>query len=204
MSRLRSILRGTRQIRSIEIPLKNLMESDAPARVTVGLAVQSGDDYAVILKGATKFAIDRGGEPKDGSELYDYGKAVYTIAITCVDPESDPQHPIPFFGDSDNPSVEERVSCILSHPNIGRDTILFLAEHQDVWQDECSPQGDGKRDRTPEEYYQMLAEVAAEGPLAVMRLSAATRLKLVLFSVNLLHSLPMLNSISGSPSTTTP
>jgi hypothetical protein len=196
MSRLRSILRGTRQIRTVKIPLKNMVEADTPTSVDVGLAIIG--DYTPILEGAARYAKEHSGEAKDGNEIYDYGKAVYTVAICCVDAESDPANPRPFFGDSDNPSVEERVSDVLSHPNIGRDTVMYLAEHQDLWQDECSPQGDGARNRTPEEYYQLIAEVASEGPLAFLRLSAGSRLKLVTFTANLLATLPMLSTDSGS------
>lgn len=194
MARLRSILRGTRQVRPVEIPLKNMLEADAPASITVGLAIIV--DYGPILEGATKYAVLKGGEAKAGCELYDYGKAVYTVAIACVDAESDPQNPRPFFGASDNPSIEECVADVLSHPNIGRDTILYLAECQDVWQDECSPQP-GMGEKSPEEFYQLIGEVAAQGPLAFLRLSAGTRLRFLLFTANLLLTLPTLSSHSG-------
>ena len=196
MARLRSIMRGTRQIRPVSIPLKNMVAQDGmPDSVSVGLSVIQ--DYGEILEGAARYAVSKGAKPEPGNELYDYGKAVYTIAIACVDPESDPAHPIPFFGTSDNPTVEERVSDVLSHPNIGRDTIMYLAECQDVWQDECSPQP-GVGEKTPEQYYQMIAEVAAEGPLAFLRLGAGMRLKFLLFTANLLLTLPTLSSPSGA------
>lgn len=172
-----------------------------PEKFAVGLTVVL--DWGPILKGATKYALENGGKAEDGSELYDYGKALYTLAQTCVDVESDPANPRPFFGESDNPTLDERVSHICSHPNIGRDTVLFLAEAQDFWQDQCGCQGDGKRERTPEEYSAMLAEVAEEGPLAYLRLSAGTRYKLVRFTANLLLTSLRYNETSGSTSTAT-
>ena len=202
MARLRSVIRGAHQIRPVEIPLKNMVdEAGVPTSVTVGLAIII--DYGPILEGATKYAISHGGEAKDGCELYDYGKAVYTLAVCCVDPDSDPKNPSPFFGESDNPTLEERVSDVLSNKLIGRDTIMYLAECQEVWQDECSPQP-GIGEKTPAEYHQMIAEVVAEGPLAFLRQRPATRIKLLHFTGNLLLSLQMLNSTSGDTPGVTP
>jgi hypothetical protein len=196
MARLRQILKGTRQFRTVEVPLKNLLEDGAPKTVQVGVRVFNGDDYTAVLRYATKYAVDNGGKPEAGNELYDYGKAVAIVAIATIDAESDPANLRPFFGASDNPSVDERASDVLSNPVIGRDTILFLAEHHEVWQNECSPQP-GQGTQTPEEWFAMLGEIAAEGPLAFLRLSAASRLNCVLFTANLLASLPQPKPTSG-------
>jgi hypothetical protein len=202
VARLRSILKGTRQIFTVEVALKNMVPQEGlPDKFSVGLTLVL--DWGPILKGATKYALENGGKAEDGSELYDYGKALYTLAVACVDPDSDPAKPSPFFGESDNPTLDERVFDMCNNPNIGRDTILFLAEAQDLWQDECGCQGDGKRERTPEEYAQMLAEVAEEGPLAYLRLSAGTRFKLVRFTANLLLTSLRHSETSGSSSTVT-
>jgi hypothetical protein len=185
----------------IDVPLKNMVQQDCPASMPAALRVLGGDDYGEILKHATKYAVDRGAKPEPGVELYDFAKAVYTVALAVVDSESDPDHPRPFFGDSDSPSVEERAQSVLSHPNIGRDTIMYLAELQDYWQDECSPQSsDGEK--TPEEFFKIIAEVLADGPLALMRKSAGMRLKSWLFMANLLVSSQMPNTTSGSDSVT--
>lgn len=204
MARLKSIIQGTRQIRSVEIPLKNITLPDgAPATVTVGLRVLEGDDYAQILAYATKFAEAGGAKAEPGVELYDYGKAAATVAIACVDPDSPLDALVPFFGQSEKPTLEERASDVLSSRVIGRDTIMYLAECQDVWQDECSPQP-GIGEKTPEEYYSMIAEVAAQGPLAFLRLSAGSRLKFLHFTANLLTALPTPSTTSGATSTDTP
>lgn len=203
MARLRSIVKGTRQIRVVEFPLKNMVTEDgSPVSVAVGLRVLSGDDYADVLKYATKYAVAHDAKAENGCELYDYAKAVATVALACVDPESRPEAPVPFFGQSDAPTLEERASDVLSSTVIGRDTILYLAECQDVWQDECSPQP-GIGEKTPEEYYAMIAEVAAQGPLAFLRLSAGSRLKFLHFTANLLALSPTLNTTSGSTATDT-
>lgn len=202
MPRLRSILKGTRQLRRVEIPLKNMIQDGVPVVVPVGLRVLSGEDYAQILAFATKFAVDRNAKPEPGNETYDYGKAVGTVAIACADADSDPNAPVPFFGESDSPSLEERAADVLSNQLIGRDTILYLVECQDVWQDECSPQP-GVGERTPEDYFKMIGEVAAEGPLAFLRLSAGTRLKFLVFTANLLTASQMLNSTPGSTDSVT-
>lgn len=201
MSRLRSILKGVRQLRPIDVPLKNMIGYGAPISMPAALKVLSGEEYGEILRLATKYAVDRGAKPEPGVEIYDFAKAVYTVAIAVVDAESDPANPRPFFGHTDSPSVEERAVDVLSHPNIGRDTILYLAECQDVWQDECSPQPGGG-EKTPEEYYAMIAEVARDGGLPFLRLSAGSRLKFLLFTANLLLSLAGPNTTSGSTSTT--
>jgi hypothetical protein len=199
MSRLRSILKGTRQRRAVPIPLKNMAEG-SPDSMTADLRVLGGDDYAEILRYATKFAVDRGGEAKDGNELYDFGKSVAIVATAYVDSDSPIDNPSPFFGTSEHPTLEERASDVLSHPNIGRDTILFLAENSDLYQDECSPQG-GRGELSPEDYYKMIAGVAAEGPLAALRLGPATRLKFILFMANLLRELSLHSSTSGPTAT---
>lgn len=202
MARLRSILKGTRQFFPVEIALKNMVPQEGlPEKIAVGLTIVL--DWGPILAGATKYALENGGKAEPGNETYDYGKALYTLAVTCVDVESDPANPRPFFGESENPTLDERVFHACNHPNIGRDTILALAEMQDFWQDECGCQGDGKREKTPEEYAAMLAGVVEEGPLAYFRLSAGTRYKLVRFTANLLLTSLRSNETSGSTSTST-
>lgn len=202
MPRLLDIIKGTRQIRRVEIPLKNMNRDGEIVSVFVGLRILTGDDYARALEYATKFANNRNAKAEPGVEAYDYGKAVATVALACVDVDSSPDNPVPFFGTAEMPSLEERANDVLKNPLIGRDTILYLAECQDVWQDECSPQP-GVGERTPEEYFKMIAEVVAEGPLAFLRLSAGSRLKFLLFTANLLLASQTLNSTSGSqPSAT--
>jgi hypothetical protein len=206
VARLKSIIKGDRQIFRTTIPLKNMVGSDgAPVSVPVGLTIlnnQTGsDDYGVVLAYATKYAQSKGAEPKSGVEAYDYGKAVATIAIACVDPDSPLDNLSPFFGTSDKPTFEERVLDVLSNKAIGRDTILFLAECQDVWQEECSPQP-GSGERTPEQYHQMIAEVVTEGPLGFLRLNASSRLKFLHFTACLLLEFQMSNTMSGSSPTT--
>lgn len=197
MARLQQIIRGKRQIRAVEIPLKNFVCEGEIKTVLVGLRVLSGEDYAVILSSASQWTLEHNGKSEPGNEIYDFAKAVYTIAVAAVDPDSDPSAPRPFFGASENPTVEERASDILKSELIGRDTILYLAEHQDVWQNECSPQP-GLGTKTPEEWLSMVAGVVVEGPLAFLRLSAASRLNFLLATANLLLSLPALKSTSGS------
>jgi hypothetical protein len=199
MARLRSIIRGTRQFRTVEVPLKNMLGDGVPTSVSIGLTIVS--DYGQVLEGATKYAEAHGAKPEPGNETYDYGKAVYTVALTAVDSESDPANPRPFFGASDNPSVEERVVDVLSHPNIGRDTVMYLAECQEVWQDECHPQSTAKSD---EEYMRIIAEATAEGPLAFLRQRPATRLRLLHFSACQLPKLLEASMTSGSLPTITP
>jgi hypothetical protein len=193
-------MRGARQIRPVQIPLKNLVNAEgSPETVTAGLAILGGDDYGAILEYATAYAVARKCKPESGNETYDYGKAVATVALACVDPESDPSNPAPFFGASDHPTLEERAADVLSNRLIGRDTILYLAECQDVWQDECSPQP-GMGEKTPEEFFEIMGRIVAEGPLAFLRLSAGSRLKCTHFMANLLVTSQTLKSESGSNS----
>lgn len=199
MARLRSIVKGVRQIRLIDIPLKNMVGTEGVTSIPAALAVI--DDWGEVIEAATKYTVAHGCKAEPGSEMYDYQKAVYTVAAAVVDAESDPANLRPFFGTTDNPSLEERAIDVRTNKMIGRDTILYLAECQDVWQDECSPQPGGG-EKSPEEYYAMIAEVARDGGLPFLKLSAGSRLKFLLFTANLLLSLPALNSTSGSTSTT--
>jgi hypothetical protein len=93
-----------------------------------------GSDEAIVLTEARKFALDRGvADPKDGNPIYEFGTWVHTIRLGCVDPESPPDAPLPFF--------DGGVSQILE--NLDPDRIAMLCEQQRCWQDACAPRPAG-------------------------------------------------------------
>jgi hypothetical protein len=199
MARLHKIAKGIRQLCPIRVPLKNMDGLNGITHMDAALSIIA--DWGEVVEAATKYTIEHGCKAEPGHEMYDYQKAVYTVAVAVVDAESDPANPRPFFGTSENPSLEERAIDVRTNTMIGRDTVLYLAECQDVWQNECSPQP-GLGEMTPEQYYKTIGEIAAEGPLAFLKLSAGSRLKLLLFTANLLLSLAGPNTTYGSTPTT--
>lgn len=62
----------------------------------------------------------------------------YTLAMACVDPESDPRRPLLFFGD--NP--EEAAETLRKDPKhaITPDIVDYLYEQYEVWKDKVNPQ----------------------------------------------------------------
>ena len=155
----------------------------------LGLRVMTGAETADILEEARKLAVARGvADPKETDPLYELGRQVHTLLITCVDVDtidskSDPE---PFFD-----SAEQILT------SLGRDDICYLAEQQEIWQDQCSPQA---LHITTEQLWEMLAEVkGADGLRFFGQLRPGLRWSLVHFLANLLLTSQMLNSESSLP-----
>lgn len=125
--------------------------------VEVGLRVLSGDETATVYEKAAAFARSRGSvKPEETDPVYALGVSVYTCAIACVDPDSSPTEPVPFFGDG---SIESAAKEILDSPHLGRDGIVYLAEQHELWQDLCNPQG---LKMNPFEMWNAIGKVAVE------------------------------------------
>lgn len=108
--------------------------------VEVGLRVLTGGEHSLILQKSAEFAKARGGTGEFNDPQHGLGMQVYTLALACVDPNSDPRSPTPFFGEPGGGHLESAVEEILGSPLLGRDGIVYLHEAQELWQDMCSPQ----------------------------------------------------------------
>lgn len=117
----------------------------APDSVVVGLRVLTGQEILEIYDKAAQVALGRNQKADLSSPIYELAVSVYTLAASCVSADSDPERPVPFFGDSEEPGAgvenwESAYSEILASNHLGRDGILFLSEQQAAWQDICNPQ----------------------------------------------------------------
>ena len=125
MGSFSNIAKGTFARRTVTIVIGG-------ADVAVDVRVVSPQEEGDILAGALKFAIARGGvDPKVGDPLYDYGKALHVCLIACIDPLSSQDDPRPFF--------DGGMDQVLSSRVLTRAHLMFLAQHQEVWQDENAP-----------------------------------------------------------------
>src|SRR5678815_2459917 len=72
-------------------------------QVDVGLRALSGADTAQVYERARAYCKRNGlDNPREADPLYDLALSVYTLAIACVDPDSDVHAPKPFFGPAEN------------------------------------------------------------------------------------------------------
>lgn len=220
--KLKDIMGGTRAIKRVSLPLVNVPCSllpdipelaeqrakdaqtaasagapEVPAAVEVGLRVLTGDEFLSVYEKARKMAEARGSTRADESDpVYNMAESVYICALACVDPDSDPHNPEPFFGQKGD--VESGVKEILASIHIGRDGLIFLAEQQEHWQDVCNPQG---LKMSPERMFTLVGEVAASDDAApFLRLRPGMRWSFARFMALLVVSSQMDKSLSGSTS----
>ena len=166
--------------------------------VEVGLRVLTGAEHSLVLQKAVQFAKDRGGTGEFTDPQHGLGMQVYTLAIACVDPDSDPRDPVPFFGEPGAEQIESAVREILASPMLGRDGIVYLHEAQELWQDMCSPQSHRV---STERFVEIMRQAATDGDArGFLALRPGTRWDCfrsisVLHVSSLTHKLP-----SGVPS----
>jgi hypothetical protein len=117
------------------------------ATVKVDLRVLSGEEEAVVLDKARKFAIGRGVKvPRDGEPIYDLAVMIETLALACVDSESPEEAPALFFESSRE---------ILD--GMDRERIVYVYTVWETWQEECSPQA---KTMPPEEFFDIVVRAA--------------------------------------------
>lgn len=156
-----SLLLGKKAERAIDFPLVTGDELQTVPSVLVPL---TGTEESEVLAYALRFAKEKGAEnPKEGEPLYDLAVMVGTIERGCLDPDSPKEARGSVF--------DGGAAQILD--NLPRETIAFLYERQQQWQDECSP---SVRKVTAD---QLVAEVIklaeAEDDLPFVRLSPGLR-----------------------------
>lgn len=110
---------------------------DAPVP-EVGLRVLTGAELRTVAEKARDFAKQQQGKVDEDDPLYQLGRSVYTLALACVDPSSDPKNPTPFFGEPGD--IESAAREIQESVHLSRDGISYLAQAQDLWEDMCNPQ----------------------------------------------------------------
>jgi hypothetical protein len=193
MATFSQLAKGRRARKTVTFPLlaAAVAEGTEPRELAVDVIVLSGLEDADVMGKARAFAKERGvDDPKDGNPIYDLALWAFTLAIACVDPESPETDPRPFF--------DGGAEQILASNLLGRDTIAYLYEHQQQWQDEVSPRA---RTVGPEELLaHVLAVASAEDPTPFFRLAPALRWTLHRSMAALLVTLQMPRSPSGSAS----
>jgi hypothetical protein len=136
MGRFKSILAGPRQRKTITLPFPGARYDAALGKWeghTDQLDVRAlrSDEYDDVVSKATAFARAKGVEaPADGDELYERGRMLHTLIVSCIDKDSPLEAPIAYFE-----SVDELQTSDLLLP----ETIAYLFQQQRMWQDEISP-----------------------------------------------------------------
>jgi hypothetical protein len=138
MPKFSDVVAGVRARKPIILPLPGA-QVDASTGEWLGpvspldVIVLREDQYTdVVLKEALAFARKRGLEtPEDGDPLYERGKMVHTLAITCIDRDSPKDNPQAFF----DGGWEQIHKSEMMTPEV----IGYLYLQQQLWQDEVSP-----------------------------------------------------------------
>jgi hypothetical protein len=161
--KLRDLMRGTRAVHALELPLVNVPNPGAeespeltearardasafgttvdqmPTTARVGLRVLLPGETAEVYSAARQFAIDKGNPtPTEDDPNYNLGVQVQTLARAAIDPDSDPAKPKLWAGDGD--TVESAVADLLDNPHVNRDSLTFLCDHWEWWCDRVNPQ----------------------------------------------------------------
>ncbi|WP_394849701.1 hypothetical protein LZC95_19890 [Pendulispora brunnea] len=165
-----SILRarlGKKAERKITVPLPPLFhegdEGDGAEEPPCIVVPLSAAEDSEVLAFAAEYARSNKAEPKEGDPLYDLGIMAKTIALAVRDIDSPPEARTPFF-DGGTDQIFELLP---------RETIVYLFELCQIWQDACSP---SVRRLSVEQlvgHITELAEAEDDGPF--VRLSPATR-----------------------------
>lgn len=189
MAKFSQIAKGTRALKQVTFPLL-----DGETQATCSLRPLLGSDDAIVLDEARAFAIShKVADPKDGNPLYEFGKAIAVCLHACVDSESDPKNPDPYFESA------EQIQA-----GLDRERIFLLSEWQARHQESVSPRPSSS---SAEEYIADIYKIAsaAEGEDLPFALWPRSRLESsFLFSANLLVSLLERKSPTGSDSAEKP
>jgi hypothetical protein len=111
---------GTQATRDAEVEFLNGAKDKLAIRVLDGL------EEALVISRAKAFCESQNAGT-DG-DLVLIARAAHRIAIACLDVE-----------DHEKPYFDGGFDQIMASKQLGRDRILYLAEMQELWQDQCSP-----------------------------------------------------------------
>lgn len=214
MARFAQISQGFRAIKVIELPITTAPHGEqrdtpeqasardgAPAALPiVGVRALMPGEREDVLCAAQARAVKRGiTTDLETSPVYNQALAVYTVAMACVDPDSDRRAPVLYFGDT----LEDAAEAIRTSPLLTDDIVLYLRERQECWQDEIHPQALSVKDSEMLDFAQRA--VADADFLSKFRLGTlvnSTRFMAALWLSSLEGSLP--TSTSSEKSTTPP
>jgi hypothetical protein len=189
----KNVVEGTRAIKRIVLPLVNSpgpLLTDQPEladqrardghperiEVVVGIRALTPIESDEVDVGANEYAAERNVPESMRNGLnptYSLGFNLHVLARACVDPDSDPKNPVPFFGAPGD--ITGAIERILKSTHLSRDSIIYLAQHQESWQDQVSPQ---VTTMSPEKMWELMEEVAAStdlGPFLHLRLGMLQR-----------------------------
>lgn len=174
--KFKDVAKGTRAITRVKLPLCNspgpLLADQAElaaqravdgheerSDVDVGIRALKPGEFRDVIERAQDYARSKGLEHfDDRNPVYSLAYNLNLLALACVDPDSDPKDPEPFFGTRGDP--ESAIAQILDSDHLTRDSILFLAEHQESWQDAVAPQA---TKIGPEQLWEVAGKLVAEG-----------------------------------------
>ncbi|MEJ7728217.1 MAG: hypothetical protein WKG00_03295 [Polyangiaceae bacterium] len=166
------------------------------AEVTCAIVPLLSFDELEALAAAQAATKARAATPTDGDPIYELEKRIQVIVRACVDADSPPDAPQPFF----DGGVDQ-----IRHPRTGldRDRILLLYEQWRAHQDDCAPP---MANLTPGEYVQQIfahaaAEAGAELPFESW--PRATQRSFVVSMARQLTAVLQLNLLDGSDSPAT-
>lgn len=140
MAKLSAIAKGYRARKPVAFTLLDGTE------VSCALRPLDGNDHAALIDAATR-SLPAGIKAVDGEPVYEFAKAVETIARGFVDPESPEDKPEPFF---DGGAEQVRA-------HLDRDRIFWLAEQQRAFQSEISPMQSAL---TADEFFAAIVQIA--------------------------------------------
>jgi len=222
LSDLDRIMAGTRAIRRVECPIVNVpgpLQADqpemaqqraantaaaqpgqappvAPPTVEVGLRVLTGEETSFVYEKAWAEAQRKGcPKPDETDPVYALALSVWTLAVACVDPDSEPAKPELFFGST----PAEAAAAIYASPHLGRDGIAYLCEQHEVWQDLCHPQA---KNAGFGQIWERVTEALTDDPRFFLQMRPALRWSFVRFMASLLATLLPDKSTPGSSSET--
>lgn len=178
-----NVLRGTRATKLLEIP--SYSEGDGKPFRTL-LRPLTGIEHESAHADARERAIEKGvADPSLGDPIYDLALMACVIASGCLDPDS-PE-------DARTPTFDNALQILTElHP----EQIVYLHEHHEVWQNECSPTA-RRVDET--NLIETVREVAGpEGYTTFMRFSPSTRVSFMISMARTLLPLLEVRSLPGS------
>lgn len=214
--RFGQIAKGTRARKTVPLPLGDgpmvaphvaedgsITFPPADGVVMVDLRPLTQGEAGDVLAQARAYAVSKGvSDPRDGNPIYDMAEVEYTLALACIDHDSPPDAPAPFF--------DGGVDQIRASADLGRDRLLYLYEQHQLFQDECSP---SLRKLAPDDLLAAMVRLAGEDGAEAQRFFTSmgpglrwicTRTLACLWSISLGLNSPSTSPSGGSGSSSTP
>jgi len=180
-----NVIKGTAAERVVDVP--GFTTADGKPFQVIFRPL-TGLEHEAAYEAARNRAIAKGIlDPKLGDPIYDLALMAFILAEGCKDPDSPTGARTPSFA-SGTEILEDM------HP----ETIVYLHEHHEAWQDECSPYA---HKIAGGEFLDKVREVAGpDGHATFMRFSPSMRLNFTISMARTLSVLLEVKSIPGSPS----